>query len=62
MSYTLIDTVLIEMITSKDINVSILYNGSEYIVLDSQGLYNAKGFINIIEAKEYISSAYNLKA
>lgn len=62
MSYTLIDTILIEMITSKDMNVSILYNDTEYIVLDSKGLYDAKGFINIDEAKEYIFNAYNLKA
>lgn len=62
MSYALIDTVLIEIITSKDINVSILYNSTEYIVLDSQGLCDAKGFTDINEAKEYIFNAYNLKA
>lgn len=62
MKYNLVETVLKEMITSKDINVSILYNGTEYIVIDSNGLYPARGFRTQDEAKEYIFIAYNLKA
>lgn len=61
MNYNIVETVLEEMITSKDINVSILYNSKEYIVIDSKGLYPARGFKTKDKAKEYILIAYNLK-
>lgn len=59
---SLIETILIEMITSNNISVSILYNSEEYIVIDSQGLYPAKGFNTLSKAKDYILASYNLKA
>lgn len=62
MSYNLVELVLVEMITSKDFNVNILKNDSEFIVIDSVGLYDAKGFKTLEESKQYIKTNYNLKA
>lgn len=62
MNYNPMEVTLYEMITSKNISISILNSNNEFIVIDSKGIYEAKGFETVAEAKHYIFLAYNLKS
>lgn len=62
MDYNPVKTVLVEMIASKNNTVSILKDDKQYIVIDLKGWHDAQGFKTLQCAKDYVYSAYGLKA